>query len=125
MNIEKLEQKSDKELEQYFSCARNQKCPPSMKKGLYEKLNINLNKPFWQSPSIVISGLSLVFISSFVLKMNLDISRDNQNLESAQAELQIAMQYMNEISMKSLSAINNKGIKPALVKPLARSVALL
>lgn len=125
MNIKQTTQQIDKELDHYFLCARNKKCPPSMKKGLYEKLNIGQKRSFWQSPSMAIAGLSLVFVSSVVFKVSHDINRDNQNLKSAQAELQVAMHYMNQISMKSLTAINNKGIKSALIKPMAKSVALL
>jgi len=124
MNKKPIETQTETELEHYFDYARNQKCPPSMKQNLYERLNLN-KSPFWQTPRFAIAGLSLVFVSSLLFKISNDHNLQQDNLQQAQADLQVAMHYMNQVSFKSLSSINNKGIKPALIVPLARSVATL
>ncbi|MCF6318282.1 MAG: hypothetical protein L3J83_03230 [Proteobacteria bacterium] len=118
-----------KELGDYFSRARKQKCPASMQNSLYDKIGLS-PKPFsWFSPRLAIAGLSLVFVSSFVVKITHQTTQDNQiqqnEIETAQAELHIAMHYINQVSMKSLSAVTTNGIKPAIIKPMARTYASL
>ena len=54
-----------------------------------------------------------------VIKTNLQ----NKQLLQAQNELNIAMQYINRVSFKSLASVNNKGIQPAVIKPMAKSMA--
>lgn len=131
--INDKQQQIEKELDDYFSCARNQKCPASMQKNLYGKIGLK-PKPFsWFSPKLAVAGLSLVFVSSFIFKITHDVTNDTihdlhiqQNeIETAQAELHIAMHYINQVSMKSLSAITTNGIKPAIIKPMARTYASL
>ncbi len=114
-----------KELDYYFDCARNQKCPPSMKNNLYNEIGLNSKNQSWFPQRIVMAGLSLVFISSVIFKISNDRQIQQDNLAQAEVELQIAMHYINQVSMKSLSAINTNGIKPAIIKPLARTYASL
>jgi len=124
MNNKRLKQKA--ELDHYFECSRHQKCPPSMKQNLYKKIGMNSNQSwtsFLQPSRIMVAGISLVFVASVIFKIN-NNSQQNELIQ-AQLDLQVAMHYMKRISFKSLTAINNNGIKPGLIKPLARSVALL
>lgn len=125
MNDKPLEHQVQAELEEYFTCARNQKCPPNMKKNLYDKLELSKRQSHWWSPKLAIAGLSLVFVSSVIFKVSNNHSIQQDSIQQAQADLQVAMHYMNRVSLKSLTAVNNKGIRPALIKPLARSVASL
>ncbi len=111
------------ELNKYFDCAREQKCPSSMKQKLYEQLNIE-NKLNWWSPRFAVAGLSLLFVSSVIFNIS-NGHIQQQKLDQAQADLQVAMHYMNRVSFKPLSAVNNKGLKPGLIMPLSRSMASL
>lgn len=113
------------ELDNYFACARNQKCPPTMKAHLYSRIGLDSNTSSWFPQRLAIAGLSLVFVSSVIFKISNNHRIQKDNLAEAQAELQIAMHYINQVSMKSLSAINTNGIKPAIIKPLARTYASL
>lgn len=113
------------ELDNYFACARNQKCPPSMKNDLYNEIGLNSKSHSWFPQRIAMAGLSLVFVSSVIFKVSYDHQIQQDNLAQAEVELQIAMHYINQVSMKSLSAINTNGIKPAIIKPLARTYASL
>lgn len=124
MNKKAIEQQVQSELEQYFECARKQKCPPSMKQNLYKKVLANKQQS-WFPTRMAVAGLSLVFISSVVFKISNNHNMQQDELAQARIELQVAMHYMNQVSLKSLTAVNNKGIKPGLIKPLARSVATL
>ena len=125
MNTDSKQKKIEVEIEHYFECSRQLKCPPSMKKNLYQHISDNSHKFSWLPNKMVVAGLSLVFISSVVFKISNDRSAQKESLNQAQADLQIAMHYINRVSFKSLSSINNNGIKPGLIKPLAKSVALL
>jgi len=128
MNKELLEKQVEAELEHYFDCARSQKCPVSMKKSLYEKI-ASENEKTGFSTKFALMALSLVFVASVGFKItSQSIStypKQELNLKQAQADLQIAMHYMNQVSLKSLSEVNNRGIKPALIRPLAISMASL
>ncbi|MBL4772992.1 MAG: hypothetical protein JKX98_05155 [Alcanivoracaceae bacterium] len=131
MNKKLIERQVQAELEHYFEYARAQKCPPGMKRKLYHQLEINSQNSkatSWFPARLTLAGLSLVFVSSVVFKVSnyYNLESDNMNdLKQAQVELQIAMHYMNQVSFKSLTLVNNKGLKPGLIKPLARSVASL
>lgn len=127
-----LEKQVEAELEHYFDCARSQKCPASMKKSLYAKI-ASEKKQTRFTPKFALMALSLVFVGSVIFKItNQPITQPlttlpNQelNLMQAQADLQVAMHYMNQVSLKSLTEVNNRGIKPALIRPLAISMASL
>jgi len=111
------------ELNKHFEWARQNKCPPSMQKNLYKNLQID-NKQSWLTPRFAVAGLTLLFVSSVIFNIS-ENKIQQQKLDQAQEDLQIAMHYMNRVSFKPLSAVNNKGIKPGLIMPLSRSVASL
>ena len=126
MNNKQLEQNTQKNLDNYFEYSRRQKCPSSMKQSLYRKTGINSNQDwfsFWQPRRFLVAGISLVFVTSVIFKINNASQQDE--LVQAQLDLQVAMHYMNRVSFKPLTAISNDGLKPGLIKPLARSVAML
>lgn len=110
-------------IDQYFDCARKIKCPPTMKKNLYQQ--VSSEKKSWFSARYAMAGLSLVFVTSVIFKISTDNHIQENNLLQAQTDLQIAMHYMNRVSFKSLSSVNNKGIRPGLIVPMAKSVASL
>lgn len=126
--VQPVNQQAHAKLKQYFDCARKVKCPVSMKENLYKQ--ISSQKPHktyrpWFPARLVVAGLSLVFITSVIFKTSNNHPIHNNTLLQAQADLQLAMHYMNRLSFKSLSAVNNQGIKPGLIVPLAKSVATL
>jgi hypothetical protein len=114
----------DKQLDDYFTCARNKQCPPSMKQNLYHEIGISEKASMGFSPKWVVAGLSLVFVTSVIFKITYR-NHQQEQIAIAQKELQVAMHYMNEVTLKSLSAVNNNGIKPAIIKPMARTYASL
>jgi hypothetical protein len=118
-----LEQKIQNELGNYFECAGKRKCPPSMKHNLYAQIAKEKKSP-WFNPRLAMAGLSMVFVSALVFNISSKHQQQEQ-LMQAQVELQVAMHYINQISMKSLSAVNTNGIKPGLIKPLAKTYASL
>lgn len=116
----------DNEIEKYFQSAGNMKCPGSMKKNLYNELNISPGR-FFTFPKLA-TGLTLVFAASIIMKISVDSYQQRQiqqQIDQAETEMQIAMHYFNRVSMKSLSAVNNNGIRPAIIKPLSKTGALL
>jgi hypothetical protein len=125
MNKDSKQQHIEAELEHYFKSSKQLKCPPSMKKNLYQHISDNKTKFSWLPNKLVMASLSLVFISSVAFKISNNHSIQEESIIQAQAELQVAMHYINRVSFKSLSSVNNNGIKPGLIKPLAKSIALL
>ncbi len=119
----RLEQKVQNELDNYFECASKRKCPPSMKQNLYAQIATQKKSP-WFNPKIAMAGLSMVFVSTWVINAA-NKHQQQEQLMQAQAELQVAMHYINQVSMKSLSAVNTNGIRPGLIKPLAKTYASL
>ena len=118
-----LEQKIEDELDDYFECAGKRKCPPRMKHKLYAQI-AKEKKSSWFNPRLAIAGLSMVFVSALVFTVS-NKHQQQEQLMQAQAELQVAMHYINQVSMKSLSAVNTNGIKPGLIRPLAKTYASL
>jgi hypothetical protein len=126
-----IEHQVQAELEDYFECARRQKCPPSMKASLYKQLKSDQSASwfaqlFHNKYSLV--ALSLVLAASVVFRVANIQSRQSEqapDLLQAQTDLRIAMHYVNQISLKSLTEVNNKGLKPGLIRPLALSMASL
>jgi len=112
-----------KKINNYFKNSKNITCPKSMKQNLYAK--VFRNKNTWFSYKLAFAGVSLVFVTTVLFNVSYQHKVKTEQLKNAQIELQIAMHYINQVSLKSLSAVNNKGIKPALIKPLARSYASL
>jgi len=118
-----LEQKIQNELDDYFDCASKRKCPASMKRNLYTQIGKE-KKPPWFNPRLAMVSLSIVFVSALVFNISHKYQQQKQMVQ-AQAELQVAMHYINQVSMKSLSAVNTNGIRPGLIKPLTKTYASL
>ncbi len=118
-----LEQKIEDELDNYFECAGKRKCPASMKNNLYAQIAAE-KKITWFNPRLAMAGLSMVFVSALVINLS-NKHQQQEQLMQAQTELQVAMHYINQVSMKSLSAVNTNGIKPGLIIPLAKTYASL
>jgi hypothetical protein len=125
MNKDSKQQHIEAEIEHYFKSSKQLKCPPSMKKNLYQHIADNKTKFSWLPNKLVLASLSLVFVSSVAFKISNNHSIQEESIIQAQAELQVAMHYINRVSFKSLSSVNNNGIKPGLIKPLAKSIARL
>ena len=117
------EQQIQEGLKNYFKTARQQKCPESMQKNLYSKLQIDRRSSWW-SPRFAVAGLSFVFVTSVLFTISKNHSQQLK-LDQAQADMQVAMHYMNRVAFKSLSSVNNKGLKPGLIMPLSRSMATM
>lgn len=126
MKIKSKEQQVKAELKHYFDCARNQKCPSGMEQNLYEELQISTKNSTnsWWSPRFAMAGLSMLFVSVVIFNVS-NNHIQQEKLDQAQTDLHIAMHYMNRVTLKSLSSVNNKGLKPGLIIPLSRSVASL
>lgn len=116
-----IEQKVQDELDDYFNCARKKKCPTSMKRKLYAQIATEKTSA-WFNPRLIMAGLSMVFVSAIVINLS-NKQQQQEQLMQAQAELQVAMHYINQVSMKSLSAVNTNGIRPGIIKPLAKTYA--
>lgn len=122
------EKNLEAQLKHYFDEARDVQCPDSMKKNLYAQ-TINSNKKSWYSNRLVLAGVSMAFVATVLVKTNHNLStieetnKQNAQLAQAQKELNVAMHYMNRVSFKSLASVKNKGIQPAIIKPMAKSLA--
>ncbi len=116
------------ELDRFFKDASAIKCPESMKKNLYAQ-TISSKTNSWFSNRLVLAGVSMALVTTVIIKMNSyqtnieNINLQNEQLIQAQNELNVAMQYMNRVTFKSLASVNNKGIQPAIIKPMAKSLA--
>ncbi len=93
-----------------------------MKTALYENIGLNQNYT-WQPSKLLVAGLSTVLVVSMMFTYR-QHNRQNE-LMQAQADLEVAMHYMNRVSLKSISSVNSNGLTPGLIKPLAKSVATL
>ena len=128
-----MKQKTNKEnintdLDRFFTDARAIKCPDTMKKNLYAQ-TINTKTTNWFSHRFVMAGVSMALVATVVIKINnYQTTIENTNLQNeqllqAQNELNVAMHYINRVSFKSLASVNNKGIQPAVIRPMAKSLA--
>ena len=125
-NKNQKEQQVKIEIDDYFACARQQKCPKSMKQNLYAQITKQSQRSWLSriSTPLVTAGLTLAFVS--VLLFNTpNKSLEEIDLTQAKVDLQIAMHYINQVSLKSLSSVNSNGIRPGLIQPLARTYAAL
>lgn len=93
-----------------------------MKKNLYDEIGMNQSFAWWPS-RLIVASLSVVLVTSVMFKYNQHQQSRHSELLQAQADLHLAMHYMNRISFKSLATVNTKGLKPGLIKPLAKSAA--
>ena len=121
MRKESINQQINSDLTDYFEQARRQKCPPSMKQGLYQRIGMakeqNSLMQTWFKPAMAFSFAALA-VSGLLWQHNQD-----QKLLAAEQEMQLAMHYMQRISNKTLSDVNTHGIKPAIIVPITKSMA--
>ena len=117
MREQSVEKQVSEELTNYFERARQVKCPPGMKKKLYERIGIKKKMSWWQP----VMAFSLLAVCS----LSLVWQHQNQKSQIAQAErdMQIAMYYMQKISEKTLDETNTHGIVPAIIVPVSKSMA--
>lgn len=109
----------NEELTHYFKQARQQKCPPSMKQNLYQKIGIN-RKSQWLMPAL---ACSFVAVFSLGLVWQNHHQLQQEQLAAAERDMEIAMHYMQKISAKTLEDANTHGIKPAIIVPVSKSMA--
>ncbi len=121
MRKESVKHQINADLTGYFEQARREKCPPSMKEGLYQRIGMSKESngfaQNWLKPAMAFSFVALA-ASGFLWQHNQD-----QKLLQAEYEMQVAMHYMQRISNKTLSDVNTHGIKPAIIVPITKSMA--
>lgn len=121
MRKESINQQINADLTDYFEQARRQPCPPSMKRGLYQRIGLSKNQNSfmqqWLKPAMAFSFVAMI-ASGLLWQHNQD-----QKLLQAEHELQLAMHYMQKVSNKTLGDVNTHGIKPAIIVPLSKSMA--
>ncbi|VAW43726.1 hypothetical protein MNBD_GAMMA02-1010 [hydrothermal vent metagenome] len=134
MRKHRVENQVTEELTHYFEQARKLKCPPSMKQNLYQKIGINRGANWrsshwrhanwrhanWLRPAAAFSFVA-VFSLGLVWQNHNQIQQDQ--LATAERDMQIAMHYMQKISAKTLRDVNTHGIKPAIIVPVSKSMA--
>ncbi len=117
MRKQSIEQQVSAELTSYFEQARNVKCPPSMKQGLYEKVGLSKTANWWQ-PAMAFSMVAVM-----ALGMVWHNHKQEQQLMAAERDLQIALHYMQKVSSKALEDTHTLGIKPGIIVPVSKSMA--
>jgi len=124
MRKQRVENQVTEELTHYFEQARKLKCPPSMKQNLYQKIGLNQGSN-WLNSSWFKPALAFSFVAVFSLGLvwqNHSQTQQDQ-LATAEKDMQIAMHYMQKISAKTLQDVNTHGIKPAIIVPVSKSIA--
>lgn len=116
MREQSIEQQVSEELTGYFEQARQVKCPPSMKQGLYAKVGLNRSAQ-WLKPAM---AFSFVAMCSLGLVWN---NHKQDQLAQAERDMQIAMHYMQKVSEKTLEDTSTLGIKPGIIVPVSKSMA--
>ncbi len=122
MRKQRLEKQVTEELTHYFEQARKVKCPPSMKQKLYQQIGLNKKKEGfnWFRPALAFSFVA-VFSLGLVWQNHNQMQQDQ--LAAAERDMQIAMHYMQKISVKTLEDANTHGIKPAIIVPVSKSMS--
>lgn len=117
MRKQSVEKQVSEELTSYFEQARQVKCPPSMKQNLYAR--IGLEKSYqWLKPAMAFSFVALASVGLVWHHQHQQLQ-----MEQAEREMQIAMHYMQKISVKALEDTNTLGIKPGIIVPVSKSMA--
>lgn len=117
MREQSVEKQVSEELTSYFEQARQIKCPPSMKQNLYANIGLN-GKSQWLRPAMAFSFVALCSVGLIWHNQH----QQNQ-LEEAQRDMQIAMHYMQKVSEKALEDTHSLGIKPGIIVPISKSMA--
>lgn len=116
MNPNNLDDKNaERILDGYFENARQVQCPKTMKQKLYTE---TVSKRSF-SGRLAFSGVAAAAFVAFFSHSMYQQNRINQ----AQQDLNVAMHYIQKMTFKSLSSVKTNGIQPAVIKPLAKSVA--
>ncbi|WP_223788126.1 hypothetical protein [Marinicella meishanensis] len=119
MRKQSIEQQVSDELTTYFEQARQVKCPPGMKQGLYQKIGLGAGQQ-WFKPAM---AFSMVAVLSLGLVWHNRQQAQLEQLAAAERDMQIAMHYMQKVSAKALEETNTHGIKPAIIVPVSKSMA--
>lgn len=117
MRKQSVEKQVSEELTTYFEQARLVKCPPTMKQNLYAQVGLDKSLQ-WFKPALAFS---------FVAMCSVGLVWQNQHqqnqLEQAERDMQIAMHYMQKVSEKTLEDTNTLGIKPGIIVPVSKSMS--
>lgn len=117
MRKQSVEKQVSEELTSYFEQTRQLKCPPSMKQSLYANIGLD-GVSQWLKPVIAFSFVALCSVGLIWHNQH----QQNQ-LEQAERDMQIAMHYMQKVSEKTLEDTNTLGIKPGIIVPVSKSVS--
>mgnify|MGYP007099537909 CR=1 FL=1 len=117
MRKQSIEKQVSEELTSYFEQARQAKCPASMKQNLYAKIGLN-ESTHWFKPAMAFS-----FVAVCALGLVWHNQHQQQQLEQAERDMQVAMHYMQKVSEKTLEDTNTLGIKPGIIVPVSKSVS--
>ena len=108
-------------LDTYFKNANLARPSVSLQKNLYKKLEISTS-PSLFSGRFAMTGVAVVAFAVF-FTTQLYQNQQQDKLMRAQQELNVAMHYLNKMTFKSLSSVKSNGIQPAVIKPMAKSLA--
>jgi hypothetical protein len=117
MRKQSVEKQVSEELTSYFEQARQVKCPPSMKQNLYAQVGLDKSLE-WLKPALAFSFVAMCSVGLIWHNQH----QQNQ-LEQAERDMQIAMHYMQKVSEKTLEDTNTLGIKPGIIVPVSRSMS--
>ena len=117
-----LDKRIESDLSEYFEQAKQLRCPPSMKKGLYQRVGVD-SRRMWMPAA----AFAVVFAFTVGLMMPMSRTSDvlpaDFNYSDANKDMQIAMHYMEKIGFKTLSDANTHGILPGIIKPVSKTVS--
>ncbi len=109
---------TDRRIEAYFAKARSARVSGGFKQKLYARIGLADNG--WAGRSLMAFSVAAVLVTGLVMQQQ---HARNEQLQQAEREMQIAMHYMQQIGFKTLSEVNNHGIKPAIIKPVSKTMA--
>ena len=117
-----IEKNIESDLSDYFAQARKMRCPPSMKKNLYQQVGTNTRRNW--VPATAFAVVCAVAIGMMMpMSRTSDVLPSDFNYTDASKDMQIAMHYMEKIGFKTLSEANTHGILPGIIKPVSKTVS--
>jgi len=117
-----IEKTIESDLSGYFAHAKNMRCPPSMKKNLYQHIGMHSRRTWVPATAFALVcaiGIGLMLPMS----RTADVLPQDFNYSDASKDMQIAMHYMEKIGFKTLSEANTHGILPGIIKPVSKTVS--
>ncbi|WP_395377790.1 hypothetical protein [Marinicella sp. W31] len=117
-----IEKNIESDLSDYFAHAKNMRCPPSMKKNLYQRVGMN-NRRNWVPATAFAVVCALAIGLMMPMSRTSDVLPSDFNYSDASKDMQIAMHYMEKIGFKTLSGANSHGIMPGIIKPVSKTVS--